>query len=91
MGKAFAFAPSSAAIELSQTAFFTNPEPVAIVSTPATLPRISKSMDYGSRPLGGGQTRLTSGLTSAISGGAQSARRLLSETSGNRLQFLQAA
>ena len=30
-------------------------------------------------------------LTSAISGGAQSARRLLIETSENRLQSLQAA
>jgi hypothetical protein len=32
-----------------------------------------------------------SGLTSAISGGAQSARRLLAETIEYRLQFLQAA
>jgi len=30
-------------------------------------------------------------LTSAISGGTQSARRLLTETYGNCLQFLQAA
>jgi hypothetical protein len=30
-------------------------------------------------------------LTSAISGGAQSARRLRAETYGNPLQFLQAA
>jgi len=59
-GNAFAFAPSSGAMELLQTAYFTNPELVAIVSTPATLPRISKSIDYGSRPLGGSQTRLTS-------------------------------
>jgi hypothetical protein len=34
---------------------------------------------------------VTCHLTSAISGGAQSARRLLIETSGTRSQFLQAA